>query len=52
MGDRYLAEKVKKIRPKLHVFGGIHEAYGVYEEEGGYRDDNCIKFVNCSIMDH
>ncbi|CAD8079568.1 unnamed protein product [Paramecium sonneborni] len=52
VGDRYLAEKVKKIRPKLHVFGGIHEAYGVYEEEGGYRDDNCIKFVNCSIMDH
>jgi len=43
VGCEDLLEFVYKIKPKLHVFGHIHEAYGVYEDQG-------IKFVNASIM--
>ena len=37
-------EVVKRIRPKIHCFGHIHEGYGVKEI-----DD--IKFINASNMD-
>lgn len=40
-GCKDLLEAISRIRPKLHVFGHIHEDYG--EVEGGG-----IHFVNCS----
>jgi len=43
VGCEDLLEIVKKIQPKYHVFGHIHEAYGVYQEEG-------ITFVNASVL--
>lgn len=54
VGDMDLLRAVKdRIRPKLHVFGHIHEGYGQFilkhwplEE---YVPDT--RFVNCSIMD-
>jgi len=42
-GSPALRERLFKIKPKLVVFGHIHEGYGVYEREG-------IKFVNASLM--
>lgn len=39
-----LRDRVFEIKPQLHIFGHIHEGYGVEEHEG-------IKFVNASIMD-
>lgn len=37
-----LDEVVNRVKPRLHVFGHIHEGYGVAEKHG-------IKFVNASI---
>lgn len=42
VGSRSLLKKSLEIRPKLHVFGHIHEDYGHYYHE------NEIKFVNAS----
>jgi Icc-related predicted phosphoesterase len=44
VGCPYLLEKVKRIKPKVHVFGHIHEARGVHEEGG-------TTFVNASVVD-
>ena len=41
VGCQDLREAVAKVRPRLHVFGHIHEAYGVH------RDDHTL-FVNAS----
>jgi Icc-related predicted phosphoesterase len=41
VGCADLREAVLKIRPKLHVFGHIHEAYGIQEQDG-------IRFINAS----
>lgn len=41
VGSMFLLERVAEVRPKLHVFGHIHEAYGEMEAQG-------TKFVNCS----
>lgn len=43
-GCPYLSLAYKRIRPKFHVFGHIHEGYG-RESAGG------TTFVNCSQMD-
>ena len=59
VGDMDLALAVsKRIRPKLHVYGHIHEGYGQFrmkhwplQDKKGeiiHRDDTI--FVNCSIM--
>ena len=40
-GCLFLLERVKQIKPRLHVFGHIHEAYGRVEE-------NSTIFVNAS----
>lgn len=34
VGDADLLDRVRQVRPKLHVFGHIHEAAGVYESGG------------------
>lgn len=45
VGCKELKNKVKKIQPKLHVFGHIHEAYGKVTQ-------NKTIFVNASLLDH
>ena len=42
-GDRNLYDTVMRIKPKLHCYGHIHEAYGQEEIDG-------IKFVNASVV--
>jgi predicted phosphohydrolase len=42
VGCADLLTRIRHIKPKLHVFGHIHEGYGVIEKEG-------TKFVNASI---
>jgi len=43
-GCKDLLESIQKIRPAYHVFGHIHEAYGVYKNEH-------TTFVNASCVD-
>lgn len=43
-GCEELLLAVKRIRPKLHVFGHIHEGYGVTRESG-------TTFVNACVCD-
>jgi len=40
-----LLERIRKIRPKYHIFGHIHEGYGKYECDG-------IQYINCAINDY
>ena len=42
VGSTTLLERVNQIKPKLHVFGHIHEGYGEFKAE--------THFVNASIM--
>jgi Icc-related predicted phosphoesterase len=44
VGCKILREKVKEVKPKLHVFGHIHEAYG-------QKTFNKTHFVNASLVD-
>lgn len=44
LGCPYLLDHVKRIKPKLHVFGHIHEGHGLKVMDG-------TTFVNASIMD-
>ncbi|MDF1660449.1 MAG: metallophosphatase domain-containing protein [Planctomycetota bacterium] len=43
VGCRDLLKRVQRIRPRVHIFGHIHEAYGVTELEG-------TSFVNASYL--
>ncbi|WP_428741856.1 metallophosphatase domain-containing protein [Tenacibaculum sp.] len=45
VGCEELLKKVNQIKPKIHVFGHIHEAYGVVEKNG-------VKFINASLLNH
>jgi Icc-related predicted phosphoesterase len=44
VGCRDLLEAVRRLRPRIHVFGHIHEGYGNYSEGG-------IEFINASVVD-
>ncbi|MDX1909560.1 MAG: metallophosphatase domain-containing protein [Bacteroidia bacterium] len=44
VGCRDLNHRVWEVNPRLHVFGHIHEAYGVTEVAG-------TRFVNASMLD-
>ncbi len=44
VGCEMLLEKVNEIEPKLHVFGHIHEGYGLIDKEN-------TTFVNASVLD-
>jgi Icc-related predicted phosphoesterase len=44
VGSKSLLARVHKIRPKLHIYGHIHEGYGQYKADG-------VHFINASIMD-
>jgi Icc-related predicted phosphoesterase len=43
-GCAQLREKVLEVRPKYHIFGHIHEAYGIIEGEN-------TNFINSSVLD-
>lgn len=45
-GDRQLYEAVHRVKPKIHVFGHIHEDYGHEIATGGD-----INFYNASVVD-
>ena len=42
VGCNILCDKVEEIKPKVHVFGHIHESYGEYKEAG-------VHYINCSL---
>jgi Icc-related predicted phosphoesterase len=44
VGCEDLLETVLRIKPRLHVFGHIHEGYGQYNKNG-------ILFINASVTD-
>ncbi len=43
VGDKDLLDKVREIKPRVHVFGHIHEDYGTTKSYG-------IKFINASLL--
>lgn len=43
VGDKDLLKKVLEIKPKVSVFGHVHEAYGTVRKNG-------IKFINASVL--
>lgn len=43
VGCEDLLEKVQKIKPTYHIFGHIHEAYGILEQNG-------TTFMNASVL--
>ncbi len=45
VGCEALRDRVAQIRPRLHVFGHIHEAYGVHEQGGTLFVNAC----NCTL---
>ncbi len=40
-----LLNRIKEIKPKYHIFGHIHEGYGIIKQEG-------TTFINCSVVDN
>jgi Icc-related predicted phosphoesterase len=42
-GCPYLRERIDKVKPKFHVFGHIHEGYGMIEQKG-------TTFINVSSL--
>ncbi|KAG0748031.1 hypothetical protein G6F57_006309 [Rhizopus arrhizus] len=46
VGCRYLRDKIKQIKPKVSIFGHIHEAHGyTFDEEG-------ILYINACLNDY
>ncbi len=43
-GCRDLLEAVRRIKPRLHAFGHVHEGYGRYAQDG-------IQYINASVTD-
>lgn len=52
-GCKFLKEKLSIIKPKLHVFGHIHENGNQIMDFpfGSLKDDDWVKLVNCSYVD-
>ena len=44
-GSRELLTAISRIKPKYHIFGHIHEGYGIYKEK---IDEFEITFINAS----
>jgi predicted phosphodiesterase len=44
VGCEELILAVQRVRPKVHVFGHIHEAYGEVRQSG-------VRFINASVVD-
>jgi Icc-related predicted phosphoesterase len=47
LGSKDLLTAISRIKPKYHIFGHIHESYGVYKEK---TDDYEITFINSSAV--
>jgi len=45
VGCEELLKKVKSVKPRVHVFGHIHEAYGSFENKN-------TRFINASVLDN
>lgn len=45
VGCSVLLDRVLEVKPKVHIFGHIHESSGIINQRYG------IKFVNCAQMD-
>ena len=45
VGCSVLLDRVLEVKPKVHIFGHIHESNGYINQRYG------IKFVNCAQMD-
>jgi len=43
VGSATLLKKIREIKPKLNIFGHIHEGYGITKEGE-------ITFINCSVV--
>ncbi|CAD8130687.1 unnamed protein product [Paramecium sonneborni] len=43
-GDEALAKRIKEVKPLYHIFGHVHEGYGMTEEDG-------IQYINCAVLD-
>lgn len=48
VGCEDLKRTIERIKPKLHVFGHIHEGYGIYKSDNEKYEPTI--FVNASIM--
>lgn len=44
VGCPYLLNRIKAVKPKIHIFGHIHEAYGQAEEDS-------VRYYNAAICD-
>jgi len=42
-GCEQLLQKILEVKPRAHIFGHIHEEYGVFERDG-------VDFLNVSTM--
>ncbi|CAG8727539.1 8579_t:CDS:1, partial [Funneliformis mosseae] len=47
-GCNDLLERIEKIKPYVHVFGHIHEGYGVFEKTWKSVDRKKTTFINAS----
>ena len=43
VGCKDLLERIKEVKPKVHVCGHVHESYGTIKRSG-------IQFINCSVL--
>lgn len=50
VGSLSLKEKIQAIKPRLHVFGHIHECFGQHKFLTGYEYSNDIQYVNASYV--
>lgn len=46
LGSKSLLERVKKVKPRYHVFGHIHDSYGKNNDKA-----TRTTFLNCSLLD-
>jgi predicted phosphohydrolase len=50
VGCRDLWHRINKIQPKLHIFGHLHNSYGLYNQLPNKVLDFDTLFGNCSVM--
>jgi predicted phosphohydrolase len=50
VGCRQLLKRVQSVRPRFHVFGHIHEGYGVHPGTGKANGTTFINAANCNLF--